>query len=307
MGRNHLRVLQSLQQVSNVIVFDRQTIEFEDERKVSRAQSLEALLAQPLDYVVVALPTSFHAEISIELAKRCIPTLLEKPMAANLVDAERINSAFLASNTFCAVGHVERFNSALQMLKEKLKQGIIGEPIQISTNRTGPFPNRINDVGVGRDLASHDIDLVLWLSESRYMDLAGQLANVREESHEDALIASGKLESGILVSHVVNWLTPLKRRETVILGQNGLLVADSLKSELRFYENGTTGSEWGAIRHFRGVTEGQMTKYAVPTREPLRSEHEAMIDAIRGKNDTNICTLPEALEVMRVLKRLLGS
>lgn len=302
MGRNHLRVLQSLDAISSIVVFDNIKIHLNNSSKVVVAASLNELLAFSLDYAVVALPTSHHSQVAIELSKLRIPTLIEKPLAANLEESLTISKSFSESNTFCGVGHVERFNSALAMLKQKLEEGLVGTPIQITTNRTGPFPNRISDVGVVRDLASHDIDLVMWLTGSRYSTLHSQIARVRKSEHEDLFLATGRLENEVLINHVINWLTPMKRRETTVLGQNGLLVADLLRSELRFYENGTQGSDWGAYMHFRGVTEGQMTKFAVPTREPLQSEHEAMIESVAGTGVQNICTLAEALEVMKVLE-----
>lgn len=305
MGRNHLRVLQSLEKVTQVLIFDVANVAIHDSRKVTIAKSIEEILDFPLDYAVVALPTIHHANTAIEFAARGVPTLIEKPLAANLREAQRIFEAFEKSKTVCAVGHVERFNSALQLLKQKMNEGLIGVPLQISTIRTGPFPNRITDVGVVRDLASHDIDLVLWLSGTHYSELMSQISRVRNTEHEDLFIASGKLANAALVSHEVNWLTPMKKRQTSVLGEKGLLVADSLRSELRFFENGTLGSDWGTYRHFRGVTEGTMTKYAVPTYEPLRAEHEAMLRLLDGGGDPNICTLAEALDVMKMLEKIL--
>ncbi len=116
----------------------------------------------------------------------------------------------------------------------------------------------------------------------------------------------GRLGEKISVSHQVNWLTPTKARETSVLGTEGLLVADSLRAELRLFRNGTAGSEWGVFSNFRGVSEGEEIKFVVPVREPLALEHEAMQQELTSPGTTEICTLEQGIEVMRVIKQILG-
>ncbi|MDK6689915.1 hypothetical protein QP246_10825, partial [Aerococcus urinae] len=91
---------------------------------------------------------------------------------------------------------------------------------------------------------------------------------------EDMVIASGKLKNGILVNHTVNWLSPFKDRTTVVLGEKGALVAETVMGDLTFYENGKAPLGWDQIRNFRGVSEGEVTRYALQKREPLAVEHE---------------------------------
>jgi UDP-N-acetylglucosamine 3-dehydrogenase len=306
MGKNHLRVLQSLDAVENVVIYDSAPVNITDNRKVDKVESLEEFIDSPLDYAVIALPTIYHGEVSIALAEKSIPTLLEKPVATSLRQAIAIEDAFTKTGTICKVGHIERFNPALSLLKEKISQGLVGDLLQISTIRTGPFPNRISDVGVVRDLASHDIDLTMWLTGSNYKSLKSSTRQTRGDRHEDLFLAVGTIGNETLVSHTVNWVTPRKVRETAILGTNGLLVADSLKVELRLFENGDSHSEWGQYSNMRGVTEGSEIKFAVPAREPLVLEHEAMISEVNGEQSRELCSLEAGIEVMRVIENILG-
>ena len=86
-----------------------------------------------------------------------------------------------------------------------------------------------------------------------------------------------------MVSHLVNWLSPLKERSTVVTGDRGCFVADTLTADLTFYANGAIDTEWEALRAFRGVAEGDMIRYAIPKREPLLVEHERFRDAVEGE------------------------
>lgn len=307
MGNNHLRVLQSLDAIKQILVQDIVPIKLADTRKVEIFDSVEKIVSSNPDYAVIATPTVFHKSTAVAMAIGKIPTLLEKPVAASLSEALEILDAFAKSDTLCSVGHIERFNPALQELKSKLSEGVIGKPLQISTMRMGPFSNRVHDVGVIRDLGSHDIDLVMWITGLKYEELSAIRGHTRTSGHEDLFIAVGKLGPDILVNHVVNWLNPVKVRQTAVLGTKGLLVADSLRAELRFFENGVQGSDWGQYSNLRGVSEGGEVRYSIPIREPLVAQHEAMIRSLDANKFGELCSISEGLEVMRVIERILGS
>ena len=85
-----------------------------------------------------------------------------------------------------------------------------------------------------------------------------------------------------MVSHLVNWLSPLKERLTVVTGERGAFVADTLHGDLSFHENGLVATEWDQVSSFRGVTEGDSIRFAISKPEPLRVQHENFRDAIRG-------------------------
>ena len=109
----------------------------------------------------------------------------------------------------------------------------------------------------------------------------------------------GKLADGTMVNHLVNWLSPLKERTTVVTGDRGCFVADTLTADLTFYANAAIDTEWEALRAFRGVAEGDMIRYAIPKREPLLVEHERFRDAVEGK-ESDIVTLRQGLRTVEV-------
>jgi UDP-N-acetylglucosamine 3-dehydrogenase len=300
MGRNHARVLSNISEVNLVALYDLASDPEERLFGLPICSNLEVFFAQKLDYVVISAPTFAHHELGMEVAARGIHALIEKPIASTVKEGEELVEAFQSRNLTAAVGHIDRFNPALKALKLKIREGLIGEIIQISTRRQGPFPGRISDVGVVKDLATHDIDIATWVGGSSYADVSSRIAHKSGRAHEDVLLAVGSLKNGVIVSHMVNWLSPFKERNTAVLGDKGLLVADTLGVDLVFSQNGKVVSSWDVQTQFRGVSEGDTHKFALERREPLRAEHEEFIAALNGAEKNQLATLKEGLEVLRI-------
>lgn len=306
MGRHHARVAREVEGVELVAVADAMGDPHGVAGSLPLYDSVDALIEHGVDAVVVAVPTQFHEEVGLKLADAGVHALIEKPVAHSLEAGTRLVEAFEAKGLVGAVGHIERFNPALVSLRKRLENGDLGEVYQIHTRRQGPFPARIADVGVMKDLGSHDVDLTAWLARSDYTQVAAQTAFRSGRAHEDMVSISAKLANGIITDHVVNWLTPFKERLTLVTGERGSFIADTLTADLTFYENGTHTTEWEAVTSFRGVSEGTVTRFQLEKREPLKAEHEAFRDRILG-TATEIVTLREGLQVLRVCEAALES
>lgn len=312
MGRHHARVLSSLPGVDLVAVADLGG----DVHGVAGSRpvlaDVDELVAAGLDYCVVALPTALHLDAGLALAEAGVHALIEKPLAHDLPAARKLSEAFAAAGLVGAVGHIERFNPALQSARRRIEQGEIGTVHQIVTRRQGPFPGRIGDVGVVKDLATHDLDLTAWVAKQRFASVSAQTAHRSGRQHEDLVAVVGLLADGTVTNHLVNWLSPLKERVTVITGEHGALVADTLTSDLTFYANGSAGvgsvgaTAWSGLQQFRGVSEGDVVRYAIAKPEPLRTEHESFRDAVLGR-PTEIVTLEEGLATVLVAESILES
>ena len=308
MGRNHARVLRSLPDVDLVAVGDSHG----DPHGVAAPNDLlpdvDAVLAAGVDLVVVATPTATHLEVGTRLAQAGVPTLIEKPLGHDEESAEALVEAFARHGTLGAVGHVERYNPALQNLRRRLAQGQLGEVFQVVTRRQGPYPARIADVGVIFDLATHDIDLTAWVTGHEYVSVSARTAYRSGRRNEDLVSSVGQLADGTVVTHLVNWLSPLKERVITVTGERGCLVADTLSVDLTYYENGTEDVTWDAVAAFRGVREGDVTRYAIAKPEPLVSELSAFVAAVRdqasGGDASGIVTLEQGLATVRVAEAL---
>jgi predicted dehydrogenase len=122
--------------------------------------------------------------------------------------------------------------------------------------------------------------------------------------NEDLLEAVGRTQSGVVVSMSVNWLTPTKERTVTVLGERGALVADLLSADLTFYANADVPMEWDDLARLKGVSEGDMIRYALRKREPLLVELENFCDHLLGRPGASIVSLGEALEVVRLADHL---
>ncbi len=306
MGRHHARVLRELDGVELVAIADPGGDPHGVAGELEVLPDIDALIAQGIDMAVVAVPTRFHEAAALKLAAAGVHTLVEKPIADSVEAGQRMVDAFASAGLIGAVGHIERFNPALQQLRRRLEAGDLGSVFQITTRRQGPFPSRIADVGVGKDLASHDIDLTAWVAQSEYVNVFGQTTFKSGREYEDMIAITGRLASGVIVNHLVNWLSPMKERVTVVTGEKGAFVADTATGDLTFFANGTIPLEWESVSSFRGVSEGDVTRYSFAKREPLRVEHEAFRDAVRGL-PSDVVTMEQGLRTLVVVEAALES
>jgi predicted dehydrogenase len=265
---------------------------------------LEPFLALGLDLCVLAVPTDQHLELGLALAEAGVHTLVEKPLAASLEEGRALIAAFERARVIGCVGHIERFNPALTHLRRRLHEGQLGGLYQVATRRQGPYPDRIKDVGVVKDLATHDLDLTSWITGSAYTSVAAHTAYVSGGGFEDLVSVTALLANGAVASHLVNWLSPTKDRKVVVTGELGCLEADMLTADLTFWRNGDLDSEWEALSMFRGMREGDMVRYAIPKPEPLAVELEGFRDAVLGRGGA-VVTLTEAMTPLVVAEAVL--
>lgn len=303
MGRNHMRVLRALPDVDLIAVVDADDGACRAADGVEFLADVDALLERKPDMCVLATPTATHEVLGTRLAEAGVPTLIEKPLAHDEKSAAALVEAFERNDVLGCVGHIERFNPALQNLRQRLADEALGEIYQVFTRRQGPFPARVSDVGVIFDLATHDIDLTAWAVNAHYGSVSARVAHKSGRTNEDLVSVVAELVDGTVVTHLVNWLSPMKERVVVVAGERGCLVADTLTADITLYENSSQPSEWGALAAFRGVAEGNMTRFAIPKPEPLHSELAAFAAAVRGE-DSRVVTLRDGLTTVSVAEAL---
>jgi UDP-N-acetylglucosamine 3-dehydrogenase len=306
MGMNHARVLSSLKGVELVAVADPQGNAQKVLPQIKVLNSVDEVIKLGVDYCVISAPTAFHEEIALQLIASKIHFLVEKPIADTYASAVKIRDEAKSAKVIGAVGHIERFNSALQEARKRVLAGELGTIYQVATRRQGPFPSRISDVGVVKDLATHDIDLTSWITGKKYLQVSANAAFRSGREHEDLISVSGLLEDSIVVSHLVNWLSPLKERKIIITGEKGTFVADTLRADLTFYENGKIEISQTELAHFRGVTQGDVHILAFEKPEPLIVEHQNFRDMVLGK-PSNIVSLEEGTATVKIADAIIES
>jgi UDP-N-acetylglucosamine 3-dehydrogenase len=306
MGKNHFRALNELQETEVVAVFDENTNNLKNLPSKIIANSIEELSETPIDYCVIAVPTSHHEQVALKIADLGFNALIEKPIANDSESAVKIKDTFAKRNLALGVGHIERFNPSIMEAKKRLLKKELGKIYQISTRRQNGFPVRISDVGVVKDLATHDIDLTMFLSDSDYSKIFSRASYRSGRESEDLISVTAELENGIIVNHLVNWVSPFKERVVTVLGEKGAFVCDTLLGDLTFYENASFESDWDSVINFRGASEGSVTRYSILKKEPLKVEHLNFIDYINGIKDvTAIVTADQGIKVLKIAELIL--
>jgi UDP-N-acetylglucosamine 3-dehydrogenase len=269
MGGNHARVLSEMAGVRLVGVVD-------PDRKLSQHVArnlncadfgdLDALLGNGVDAVTIAAPTHLHHDLALACISRGIHVLVEKPIAPTVAEGRAIVAAARRAGVTLMVGHVERFNPAVESIKRAIKNQDI---LSIAITRVGPFPPRMSNVGVVIDLAVHDIDLIRWFTDSEIVEIQPQLKSAVAE-REDIALLQFRTASGVLAHINTNWLTPFKARNIHVATRDKYLIGDLLTLQVTecfgFQPDGSY-----SMRHL-----------SVGYAEPLRAELLSFVNAIRA-------------------------
>lgn len=294
MGMNHLRVLSDFpdEQVQLVGVAE------PDPRALARAVNrfhiqgyadYRALLAeQKPDVLAVVVPTNLHYEIASNALDAGIHVLVEKPIAASAEEALALVDLAAVRGVCLAVGHIERFNPAVIALKQRLAAGELGRIFSLHARRLGPFPPRIRDVGVTLDLATHELDVMRYLTGAEVTQVFAETQQRIHHSQEDLLLGVLRFSDDSIGALDINWLTPTKVRELTVTGERGMYQINYLTQDLYFYENDYTTTNWESLRTLAGVSEGTMTRLKVQKSEPLMLEYKNIVAAVRGEESVRV-------------------
>jgi UDP-N-acetylglucosamine 3-dehydrogenase len=293
MGSNHARVLSELPGVKLVGVADTDRKRREQVANTLGCASFDdadALMREGVDAVTIAAPTHLHRDIAIDCAARGIHILVEKPIASTVEESRAVVAAARRAGVTLMVGHVERFNPAVQSIKRAIKDQDI---LSIAITRVGPFPPRMSNVGVVIDLAVHDIDLIRWFTDSEIVEIQPQTSSAVAE-REDIALLQFRTASGVLAHINTNWLTPFKARTIHIATRDKYVIGDLLTLQVTecfgFQPDGSY-----SMRHL-----------SVGYAEPLRSELAAFVSAIRSGQPPAV-TGEEALASLEIAIRCLDA
>ncbi len=293
MGSNHARVLSDMPGVTLAGVADPDAKRRElvaDALGCPTFSDYDGLLRAGVDAVTIAAPTHLHRAIATDCAARGIHVLVEKPVASTVEEGRAIVAAARRAGVTLMVGHVERFNPAVQSIKRAIENEDI---LSIAITRVGPFPPRMSNVGVVIDLAVHDIDLIRWFTESDIVEIQPQTSSAVAE-REDIALLQFRTASGVLAHINTNWLTPFKARTVHVATRDKYLIGDLLTLQVTecfgFQPDGSY-----SMRHL-----------SVGYQEPLRAELVAFLAAIRNKQ-TPAVTGDEAVASLEIAIRCLDA
>jgi UDP-N-acetylglucosamine 3-dehydrogenase len=239
-GRNQVRVFSDLPESSLVAVadIDENTARGVGEKyRVDWYTEIQKALDRPdVEAVTVCTPTVTHAEIALAAIESGKHVLVEKPMTNTIEEAETLIKAADKQGVCLSVGFVERFNPAIREGMKIISRGEIGDVILAHTRRVSRRPLRIGDVGVIKDLAIHDIDIVNQLfgeMPTSVFAAAGNIAHCFED-YSNIMIC---YENNRCAFIETNWLTPRKVRSLIVTGTNGLVNIEYINQEISVENN----------------------------------------------------------------------
>jgi predicted dehydrogenase len=267
LGQHHARLLASIEGVELVGVCDTNRSRADDIAAKFGGQSFGDVrdLVSRVDAVTIAVPTVSHLGIALPFLEAGIATLVEKPIASSVEEAERLIDTARHGRAILATGHTERFNPAVAAALP-----LIEEPRFIEIHRLGTFPERSLDIDVIFDLMIHDLDLLLTVVKSEVASVEAVGVNVLTPKAD---IANARLRfaSGCIANLTASRISRERVRKARFFQQDAYVSIDFAAQELEVYRLVQGGA--------RPIIHGG--KVDVPHEEPLRRELEDFVEAVR--------------------------
>lgn len=299
MGRYHVNVLSSLNskvKLTAVCDMDSATV-----NRISEAYGIKGYteykkFLHEVDAVIIAVPTFLHYKFASEALNAGKPVLLEKPITRTVYYAEKLINLAEQKGLFLQVGHVERFNAAVQEL-----QHIVVNPYFIQAQRLGPR-GRIRDVGVVLDLMIHDIDIVLSVANSNPVDIQAHGSKVYSD-FEDVANASIYFENGVVANLSASRVTDNKIRTLAISQEGSFISLDYATQDITIFRQPQT--EYMVMKEeIKYKQEAFVERVFVHKENALKLEQEHFIECIT--NDREPIRHPEAdIRALTIAKRII--
>ncbi|MEI7792462.1 MAG: Gfo/Idh/MocA family oxidoreductase [Candidatus Berkelbacteria bacterium] len=291
MGQHHARVYSELPNVNLVAVCD---MDLERSSKLAKSHDCLAyddyekmLKENKIDIVSVVVPTFLHHKVACAVLALGSNVFLEKPIAVSLKEGKEIIATAKKNGKKLMIGHIERFNPAIQRLKELIEEGRIGNIISINIKRAGGLPPQIKNANVVIDLGIHDIDIANFLVSDFPTEVYGfKSKNLIDEQEDSAVILLKYKNSSAFIE--VNWVTPVKVRTLDITGTKAFARVDYINQTIVLYENSYMHKPSRSYKDFdefiAKFSATDEVKVGINKAEPLKCELESFVAAVA--NDT---------------------
>jgi len=236
MGKNHYNAAQDSENVELVAAVDCDKNNLKNINCSAYTDVDEMLSKEDVDFVIVATPTSTHSKIAKKILCSGKHLFIEKPIAYNAIEAQEIVQLALENNCKGAVGHIERFNPAMQAVLPSLEGE---EIIHCSASRVSPFPKRIADVGVKMDLGIHDMDLLnlIMQTQSGAVKSCRSVQNNTVHDQEDTSLYMIKYSNGATASILSSWMMPFQERMIKIIAKSCYYEIDLLNLKVNRFRH----------------------------------------------------------------------
>ncbi|MDI6805780.1 MAG: Gfo/Idh/MocA family oxidoreductase [Candidatus Bathyarchaeia archaeon] len=291
-GRNHARIYKELKETELLAVCD---IDAEKAKTVAKQFDVtpytsigKMLKRKDIEAVSICTWSTSLAKEAIKALKAGKHVLVEKPMAANVNQAEKLLKTTDKEGLHIMVGFLMRFIPGLQHIKKAIETKTLGEIVCATSKRVSQWPERIGDVGVVKDTAIHDIDIMRHLFSEDPIAVYAKAGSMRHKKFEDYAQIMLTFEGGKCAFIESNWLTPYKTRILTVTGSSGIMKLDYITQELTI----------------ESVKETVQPRY--PWQEPLKLELQHFANCVLGKEKPLITGL-DGLKALMIAEAALKS
>lgn len=309
MGQHHVRIYSGMSGVNLIAVSD-----VSEERGKDLAKKHNCLFyndygkmlaEQKIDAVSIVVPTSLHCKVASDVLDRGINVLLEKPIAANLAEAGMIIKKAKEKKVKLMVGHIERFNPAIQKLKNLIEDGQLGDVISLNIKRVGGFPPQTKNANVILDLGIHDIDISNYLLGEEPKEVYGfKSKNLINDQEDSAVILLKYAKASSFIE--VNWITPVKIRTMDITGTKAFARLDYINQTITLFKNNflIKNNKYGDFTEFVSkFSLPDKTEIGIEKTEPLKRELEEFINAVAGDREPSMNN-EEAYNALKIVFKI---
>ncbi|MBN2326539.1 MAG: Gfo/Idh/MocA family oxidoreductase [Candidatus Omnitrophica bacterium] len=267
------------------------------------SKDLAPIYAEDVDAVAIATPTSTHYELAKEALLHNKHIWIEKPMTSTSAEAQKLIDLAEKQGKLLLVDHTFLFTSAVQKLKELIKDGVLGDLFYYDSVRVnlGLFQH---DVNVVWDLAPHDLSIVDYLIDEKPKAISACAMDHFHTGREDIAYLTLYYDNNLISHFHLNWMSPVKIRRTIIGGSQKMIVWDDINpaEKIRIYDKGATiesrRGEYGLRANYR---MGDVVSPAILEREALFSEVDHFVDCIQ-KNTSPINDGASGLRIIQLLE-----
>ena len=235
-GRNHARVYMEIPEAELIGVCD---INSERAKETAEKYGVEAytdsrklLKRGDVDAVSICTWTTTHAKETIKALKAGKHVLVEKPIASTVKEAKQMVQMAEREELILMTGFIERFNPGIERVIKTINGSSVGEIVSATARRVSQWPERIGDVGVVKDSAIHDIDMMRYIFGEDPKNVFAKAGKLRHKRFEDYAQIMLTFSHGKTAFIEANWLTPYKIRKLIVTGSKGIVTLDYLSQEI---------------------------------------------------------------------------
>jgi len=304
MGQYHVNVYSELPNVKLAGIADisKERVAAVAKRFKTKGYTDYRKLIGQVDAVTVAVPTGKHYEVAKEFLSAGVHVLLEKPITPTLKEAKELYSIAKKKKVILQVGHVERFNGAVQEVKK-----IIKNPLLVETRRIGPFVQRVQDDGVVLDLMIHDIDIVLNLVDSEIVTVNAVGGSVFTKTGDYANVQI-QFKNGCVASLIASRVSQEKVRTLAVSQKDAYISLDYGAQELHVHRQASS-QYFLSKEELKYKQESMIERVFVHKDNPLKLEVKHFLDCAMKRAERSVSpesdlrSLEVALKVQEILKK----